>query len=390
MKEVILVKNGEITLKGLNRHIFEDLLIKNISNKLESLGKFKYYKAQSTIYVEPLSDKIDISLVVARLQQVFGIAGICRAYYAEKNIKAINQTAVNYLKNEAPFIKTFKVESKRSDKEFIYKSPEISALVGEFILNNIPHISVDVHNPDVILNIEVRDFASYIYSNQLNGAGGLPVGSSGKGMLMISGGIDSPVAGYMMAKRGMILSAIHFTSPPYTSEKAQLKVIKLIKRLSNYAGQIEMCIVNFSSFQEAIKQYCPEEFFTIIMRRYMTKISQLMALKLNCEILITGESLAQVASQTLHSLICVENVATIPIFRPLIGFDKLEIINIAKKIDTYATSILPYEDCCTIFTPKHPRTKPTIRMLEKVEKKLKEYDEKFIMEAIDSVKKLII
>ncbi len=370
MKEIILIKNGEIALKGLNKNVFEDILIKNIKSKLATIGNFKYSKAQSTIYIEPLNNNIDLTSAITKLKEVFGIAGICRTYYCPKDINLIKQTSLNYFKNELPFAKTFKIESKRADKKFTYKSPEICKMVGGYILNHVKNVSVDVHNPDVIINIEIRDFGSYIYSTQLKGLGGMPVGSSGKGLLMISGGIDSPVAGYMMAKRGLELCSVHFVSPPYTSQRAKIKVLDLIKKLSIYSGPITTYIVNFTKFQEAIKKYCPNELFTVIMRRYMLKISQEIAEKSNCKVLITGESLAQVASQTLPALVCVEAVATKPIFRPLIGMDKLEIIDIAKKIDTYNTSILPFEDCCTVFTPKHPKTKPTLECLITAEKKL--------------------
>ena len=374
IKEIILIKNGEIALKGLNRDSFENRLIKNIKNKLNSVGKFKYSNAQSTIYIEPISDDTNMSFVVSKLKEVFGIAGICRTYFSQKNIEEIQKTALLYLSKEFPFAKTFKVESKRSDKKFALKSPQISQLVGEHIINNIKNISVDVHNPDVIINVEVRDFGSYIYSSQIKGAGGMPVGSSGNGMLMISGGIDSPVAGYMMAKRGLALCSTHFVSPPYTSERAKSKVITLLNRLSDFAGPIKTYIVNFTEFQEAIKKNCPQELFTIIMRRYMLKISEQTAIDSGCSVIVTGESLAQVASQTLPALIATDVVATKPVLRPLIGMDKSEIIEISKKIETYETSILPYEDCCTVFTPRHPKTKPTIKEVLKAEENLKNFE----------------
>lgn len=385
VKETIVIKNGEIALKGLNRNVFEDMLIKNIKSKLAPIGNFKYSKAQSTIYIEPLSSSIDLTLAIAKLKETFGIAGICRTYCCKKSIDLIKQTAIDYFKNELPFAKTFKVEAKRSDKKFIYKSPEICKIVGSYLLNNINNISVDVHKPDAVINIEIRDFGSYIYSTQIKGLGGMPVGSSGKGLLMISGGIDSPVAGYMMAKRGLELCSIHFASPPYTSERAKIKVLDLLKKLSIYSGPITTYIVNFTKFQEAIKQYCPNELFTVIMRRYMLKIAQEVAEKLDCKVLITGESLAQVASQTLHSLVCVEAVATKPIFRPLIGMDKFEIIEIAKRINTYNTSILPFEDCCTVFTPKHPKTKPNLECLLAAEKNLADIEQNLFKDVWNSL-----
>lgn len=377
MREVILIKNGEIALKGLNRNVFEDILIKNIKSKLECFGNIKYSKAQSTIYIEPI-DKINISSIISKLNQVFGIAGICRTYCCHKDIEQIKKTALEYLQDELFFVKTFKIESKRSDKKFIYKSPEISRIVGEYLLSNKKELCVDVHNPEAIINIEVRDFGSYIYSKQIKGIGGLPTGSSGKAMLMISGGIDSPVAGYMMAKRGLELCSTHFVSPPYTSERARLKVIDLLKKLSEFCGKIKTYIVNFTEFQEAIKKNCPNELFTIIMRRYMLKIAEMTAQDSGCPAIITGESLAQVASQTLPALVCTESVATKPILRPLIGLDKLEIINIAKQIDTYNVSILPFEDCCTVFTPKHPKTRPNIDELLIAEEKIKQIEKNLL------------
>lgn len=385
MKEIILIKNGEIALKGLNRNKFEDKLIKNIKNKLTSIGNFKYSKAQSTIYIEPLTESIDLTLTMTKLKQIFGIAGICRTYGCNKDIEEIKRTSVEYFKKEITFVKTFKIETKRSDKKFKYKSPEISKIVGEYLLTNIKNITVNVHNPDVIINIEVRDFGCYIYCNQHKGLGGLPVGSSGKGMLMISGGIDSPVAGYMMAKRGLELCSTHFISPPYTSERAKMKVIDLLKKLSEFSGLIKTYIINFTKIQETIKNECPEELFTIIMRRYMLKMTEMAAIESGCPVLITGESLAQVASQTLPALVCIESVATKPILRPLIGMDKSEIIDIAKKINTFNTSILPYEDCCTVFTPKHPKTQPIIDKILKAEKKMLKFEENLLNDAWSNI-----
>lgn len=385
MNEVILIKNGEIALKGLNRNVFENILIENIKSKLIKIGEFKYSKAQSTIFIEPLNNKADISLAISKLKKIFGIAGICRTYKCQKDINEINKTALKYLKNELPFIKTFKIETKRSDKKFPYKSPEISKIVGGYILDNFSNISVDVHNPDVIINVEVRDFGSYIYNEQLKGQGGMPTGSSGRGMLMISGGIDSPVAGYMMAKRGLELYSTHFISPPYTSDNAKQKVIDLLKKLSDFSGEIKTYIVNFTKFQETIKKFCPHEYFTVIMRRYMLKITEKTALDSGCPVIITGESLAQVASQTLPALICTESAASIPVFRPLIGMDKSDIVDIAKKINTFNTSILPYEDCCTVFTPKHPKTKPSINEILSAEETIKNLEDSLLKETWSNI-----
>lgn len=390
MREIILIKNGEIALKGLNRNTFENILIKNIKLKLSNMGQFKFTKAQSTIYIEPVSGAVNMYEVIEKLKQVFGIAGICRACYAMKDIEDIKKISTEYLKDELTLAKTFKVESKRADKKFALKSPEISSILGGHILHSFPHLTVDVHNPDVIVNVEIRDFGAYIHGLQIPGKGGMPVGSSGKGMLMISGGIDSPVAGYMMAKRGLELEAIHFVSPPYTSERAKLKVINLLKKISKYCGEISCHIIHFTQFQESIKNKCPEDLFTVIMRRYMVKISQTIANQNSCEALITGESLAQVASQTMSAIACTESVANMPIFRPLIGLDKTEIIKLSRDIGTYETSILPYEDCCTVFTPRHPKTKPTIKMLLAAESNLKDIESELMQKVFDTIEVITI
>lgn len=367
MKEIILLKDGEIALKGLNRHAFEDRLIKNARRKLMPVGSFHFKKAQSTIYVEPDREDYDLDEAVERLQKVFGIAALTRACVVEKDIQVIKRTAAAYLKEELEGISTFKVEAKRSDKTFPLKSPAICAEVGEYLLEQYPHLSVDVHEPDLVVMVEVRDFAAYVHGGQIKGAGGIPVGSGGKAMLLISGGIDSPVAGYMMAKRGLEIQAIHFVSPPYTSERAKQKVIDLAQKMCSYCGRIKLHIVPFTEIQEAIRDQCPEDLFTIIMRRYMMKIACRVARQNECEALITGESVGQVASQTIQAIACTDAVATMPVFRPLIGADKSEIVKVAYQIGTYDISIEPYEDCCTIFTPKHPRTKPILHFVEEGE-----------------------
>lgn len=372
MKEIILIKNGEIALKGLNRRSFEDMLIKNAKRRVKSLGEFKFTRAQSTIYAEPMSEDIDLDEAVRRLGHVFGIVGLSRACVAEKDFEDIKAKAIPYLEETLDAANTFKVEAKRSDKKFPMKSPEICRELGGYILENYPHLTVDVNNPDVVVYVEVRDFAAYIHANQLPGAGGLPIGSSGKAALLVSGGIDSPVAGYMMAKRGIEISAIHFVSPPYTSDRALLKVEELLEKLCEYCGRINFAVVPFTKIQEEIRDKCPEELFTIIMRRYMMKIAQKIAEASDCSALITGESVAQVASQTMQAIACTDCACSMPVFRPVIGMDKTEIIEISRKIDTYETSILPYEDCCTVFTPKHPRTRPNIEMVLKAEQALDE------------------
>ena len=360
-KEVIMIKNGEIALKGLNRKSFEDVLVKNIKWRLKTLGKFSVTRAQSTMYIEPSEDGIDFEEAVERLQKVFGIAAFTRALVVDKDVDTIKQQAVNYMKDTLPYAKTFKVTAKRADKKFPLQSPEIQREIGGVLLQAYPHLKVDVHNPEVTVTIEIRDFGAYIHAEQIKGAGGMPVGTSGKALVMISGGIDSPVAAYMMAKRGLQLHSIHFVSPPYTSDRALQKVETLCEKVSEYAGKINFHIVPFTKIQEAIRDNCPEELFTIIMRRLMMEISMRVAEENDLKALITGESLGQVASQTIGAIATTDDVCTIPVFRPLIGMDKNEIVEISRKIDTFETSILPYEDCCTVFTPKHPKTKPDLQ-----------------------------
>ncbi len=367
MKEIILLKNGEIALKGLNRSVFEDKLISNARRRLEPLGKFGFRKAQSTIFVEPKDEDIDLDEAVDILQKVYGIIALTRAAVVDKDFEAIKETAVFYLKDELMEAKTFKVDAKRSDKSFPLKSPQICAELGGFILENFPHLKVDVHNPDVNVVVEVRDYAAYVHGKQLPGAGGIPVGSGGRALLLLSGGIDSPVAGAMMAKRGLEVYGLHFASPPYTSERAKQKVITLAEKMTAYCGRMNLFIVPFTEIQERIKDDCPEELFTIIMRRYMMRIACRIARQQDCEALVTGESVGQVASQTIQAMSCTDAVADMPVLRPVVGMDKEEIIKVAHKIDTFETSILPYEDCCTVFTPKHPRTKPVMKFVEQAE-----------------------
>lgn len=370
MKEIILLKDGEIVLKGLNRRTFEDVLKKNIKHALSPLGSFEIRSAQSIIYVKPLSDDIDLDEACLKISRVFGIVSYSRAAICEeKTLESIMATAPVYLEKELKAAKTFKVEARRSDKRFPYKSPEICAELGGVILDKFPHLSVDVHNPDLIVNVEVRDFGAYVHGAALRGAGGIPVGTSGNAAILISGGIDSPIAAYMMAKRGLKLTAIHFASPPYTSKRAEDKVVRLLRRVSRYAGKMTMYTVPFTKIQETIKNECPEELFTIIMRRLMMQISSRIAKDNNCTALITGESLGQVASQTIGALSCTDEAADLLVFRPLIGMDKQEIIDISYKIDTYDISIEPYEDCCTVFTPKHPRTRPVLKYVKEAQEK---------------------
>lgn len=367
MNELILIKNGEIALKGLNRSTFEDVLVKNIKWRLKPLGRFEVTKAQSTIYVKPLSELIDLDEACERLSRVFGIAAFSRALVTEKDMDVIRQDAVSYLQDTLSEARTFKVSARRSDKTFPLKSPDIQQELGGTLLDAYPHLKVDVHHPEVEVVVEIRDFAAYIHGRQLPGAGGIPVSTSGEGLLLISGGIDSPVAGYMMARRGLKVSAIHFQSPPYTSERALFKVETLLKKMSDYTGDIVFYCVPFTRLQEALRQHCPEELFTILMRRLMMRIAIRVAEQEKIPVLITGESLGQVASQTTLALAATNAVADRPVFRPLIGFDKRDIVEIARKIDTFETSILPYEDCCTVFTPRRPKTRPTMAEVEAAE-----------------------
>ncbi len=353
MKEIILIKDGEIVLKGLNRRQFEDVLKKNIRIALHELGKFEITSAQSTITVKPLSEDIDLDEACDRVGRVFGIVSYSRAALCEeKSMESVLATAPVYLEKQLRKAKTFKVEAKRSDKKFPLKSPEISRELGGVLLSKFPHLRVDVHHPDVTVTVEIRDYAAYVRADAIRGAGGIPVGTGGKAAVLISGGIDSPVAAYMMAKRGLKLTAIHFASPPYTSQRAEEKVVRLLQKVSRYATPMTMYTVPFTEIQEKLRDDCPEELFTIIMRRLMMQMAERI------------ESLGQVASQTIGALGCTDEATDMVVFRPLIGMDKQEIIDISYKIDTYETSIEPYEDCCTVFTPKHPRTKPILKFVK--------------------------
>lgn len=384
MKEIILLKNGELALKGLNRSSFESTLAKNIKRRLNGVGEFKVIRSQSTITVEPQNDDFQIEEAVDRISRIFGIAGYERAAAVPKDMAAILKTAPEYLKDSLENVKTFKVNAKRSDKQFPLKSPEISCEVGEAILNAFPHLTVDVRNPELTVTVEIRDKSAFIHGDQKRGAGGMPVGTGGRAALLVSGGIDSPVAGWMMAKRGIVLTAIHFASPPFTSPQSEMKVHDLLGQVAKYSGAVTLFTVGFTEIQEQIRDKCPEELFTLIMRRFMMRISAEIAKKEDCAALITGESVGQVASQTMLSLACTDAVAEMPVFRPLIGMDKDEIIAISRKIETFDISIRPFEDCCTVFTPKHPRTRPTVQLLEKAEEALD--IENLIKDAVDKVK----
>lgn len=389
MKEIILIKNGELALKGLNRNSFEDKLIKNMKIRLADLGKFTFTKSQSTIMVDPEDEDIDLDDASDRLSKVFGIAALSRACVCEKDFDCIKTAAVSYLEEQLEDARTFKVEAKRSDKKFPMKSPEICREAGGYILSKFHHLKVDVHNPDIIVTIEVREQYAFIHGNSIKGAGGMPTGTSGRAAVLISGGIDSPVAAYMMAKRGIELCAVHFASPPYTSELAEMKVMELLKKVAKYSGTITTYVVPFTKIQEQIRNLCPEEYFTIIMRRIMMIVSEKIAQGQNCSALITGESVGQVASQTIYALACTDCVVNMPVFRPCIGMDKEEIISISRKIDTFETSIQPYEDCCTVFTPRHPKTRPHLDDVVRAQSKIEDLDQ-LISEAVKNAKKVII
>ena len=370
MKEILLCKYGEIVLKGANRKYFEDMLCREIKKRAAGYGKFDIYRAQSTIYIEPLTEDSDLDGMFHAVSKVFGIVAIARAAVCEKSMEDISRVAAAYVPQFLEGKRTFKVEAKRSDKTFSLDSMEISREIGGVILDACPRIRVDVHNPDVVVKVEIREFGAYVSAGQFKGAGGMPVGTNGRGLLLLSGGIDSPVAGYMMAKRGVRLDAVHFESFPYTSERAREKVLELARIVSEYAGDIYVHVVSLTHIQEELVKHCEEDYFTLLLRRYMMTIAERVARDHNCQALITGESLGQVASQTMQALGVTDAAVNLPVFRPCIGMDKEEIVTIARKIETFETSIQPYEDCCTVFTPKHPRTKPELEKVLAQENKL--------------------
>ena len=359
MNDMILLKPGELVLKGLDRHFFEDRLRANVARRLRSLGDFRITSVQSTIYVEPLSEDIDMEEAFRRCHQIFGIIAVCRAAACPKEKEAIARTAVEYLGEQLSRAKSFKVESKRSDKTFPMTSIQLSQYVGGVIGDAFPDLPADMHDPDLEVNVEIREQAAYVHAGGEQAAGGLPVGTCGRAVSLLSGGIDSPVATWMIARRGVQIIPVHFFSFPYTSELAKQKVLDLAKLLLPWCGRLTVEIIPFTHIQEEIRDKCPEPYFTLIMRRFMMRLSQEVALANGCGALVTGENLGQVASQTMEALRCTEAPLTLPVLRPLIGMDKEEIIRRARELGTFETSILPYEDCCTVFTPKHPRTRPT-------------------------------
>ena len=385
-----LIKYAEIAIKGKNRYMFEDALVRQIKialNKCE--GKYEISKSSGRIYVEYLSD-YDFDETVGALTKVFGITGVCPVVHVEdKGFEQLASDVTSFIDEVYPDKnKTFKVNSRRARKNYPLESMEINAKLGEVLLNAFPELSVDVHNPEIMLNVEIRE-KIYIYSEVIKGPGGMPIGTNGKAMLLLSGGIDSPVAGYMISKRGVRIDAVYFHAPPYTSERAKQKVVDLAKKIAKYTGPIYLHVVNFTDIQLYIYDKCPHDELTIIMRRYMMRIAEHIAKETECLSLITGESIGQVASQTMQSLVATNEVCTLPVFRPLIGFDKQEIIEISEKIDTYETSILPYEDCCTIFVAKHPVTKPNLNIIRRDEGNLSEKIDELYKTAIET-KELII
>ena len=367
MHEIILCKLGEIVLKGLNRHSFEMKLMSNIRRRTQRYGKFKIYSRQSTIYVEPVEETCDLDAAYDACKKVFGIIAIARAVPCAKEKEAIFNTAKEYLAPALLAAKSFKVESKRSDKSFPMGSIQLSQWVGGALHDAFPHLIVDVHDPELTAHLEVREDAAYVHGPAEAAAGGLPIGMGGHAVSLLSGGIDSPVSSYMIAKRGVQLELLHFASPPYTSEQAREKVLQLAQELTVWCGRLTVHVVPFTEIQEEIRRKCPEDHFTLIMRRFMMRLGDRLAHELACKAIVTGESLGQVASQTIQALVVSDDVATLPVLRPLIGMDKEEIVRIARHVGTFDTSILPYEDCCTVFTPRHPKTKPNLEEVREYE-----------------------
>ena len=388
LNEIFLLKLGEIVLKGANKRQFEDKLRQNVRRRMKPYGNFDVYIMQSTVYVEPMDEAADLDGAWEACRNIFGLVSLCRCRACKKDMDSIFNAVEEYLGDDLDCAESFKVESKRSDKAFPMTSIAISQEIGGRLAETHPECRVDVHHPAYTVYVEVRDLAAYVHGPAIPGAGGLPTGVGGRALCLLSGGIDSPVAAYMIAKRGVEIEAVHFFSYPYTSQMARDKVMELARLVTKYCGRMTVNIVGFTQIQEAIRDNCPEEFFTLIMRRFMMEISQRIAKDDGCKALITGENLGQVASQTMEAMAVTGAVVDIPIFMPLIGMDKEEIITIARKIGTMETSVLPYEDCCTVFTPKHPKTKPTLGQLVNAERKLDR--ELLITQALVSVEKITV
>ena len=388
MNEIILLKLGEVVLKGLNRRSFEDKLMSNIRRRLQHCGKFQVVSRQSTIYVEPAGEGCDMDEAYELCRRVFGVIAVTRARPCPKDKDAMVSCAKSYLGDQLARAKTFKVETKRSDKHFSMNSMEISQYVGGMLHDAYPHLKVDVHDPELCVHVEVREKAAYVHGPSEPGAGGLPIGMGGKAVSLLSGGIDSPVASWMIAKRGVRLELVHFFSPPYTSQQAREKVIALARELTPWCGRMTLHIVPFTEIQEEIRRACPEDHFTLIMRRFMMRLAERVARRTGCKALVTGECLGQVASQTMDALTVSDDACAMPVLRPVIGMDKEEIVRLSRKIGTFDTSILPYEDCCTVFTPRHPRTHPVLEEVVQYEAALD--IEGLIQRAFDGIERVTV
>ena len=386
MNEMFLLKLGEMVLKGLNRHSFEDKLQANIHRRLNGLGRFRVYTRQSTTYVEPMEDSCDMDAAWEAMKKVFGVVGLSRARACEKDKDAILKSCHEYLDDRLRTARTFKVETRRADKTFPMTSIQLSQYVGGELDELYPNLQVDVHHPELTVYVEIRDYAAFVHANPDPGAGGLPVGINGRAVSLLSGGIDSPVASYMIAKRGVSLDMVHFFSYPYTSPEAKEKVLELARLLTPWCGHLTVHVVPFTAIQEELRRSCPEEMFTLVMRRFMMRIAQRVAKRCGAKALVTGESLGQVASQTMDAMTVTGQVVDIPVLRPVVGMDKEEIVQISRKIGTYDTSILPYEDCCTVFTPRHPRLRPTVEEAEAAEAGLD--IEAMVQAAVDGIERI--
>lgn len=388
MNDIILLKLGELVLKGLNRKSFEQKLQSNIRRRLASIGNFTVYCMQSIIYVEPADSDADMDAAFQALQKVFGVIKMNRAAACEKDKDAIVKLAKEYLRDELMSAKSFKVESKRSDKSFPLTSIELSQYVGGELAEAFPDCAVEMHDPELVVHVEVRDLAAYVHSTPIPGAGGMPVGSNGTAVTLLSGGIDSPVSTYMIAKRGVRLIPVHFFSFPYTSQQAKDKVIELAQLLTEFCGKMTIEVVPFTHIQEEIRDKCPEEYFTLIMRRFMMRIAQRIAGRNGAKAIVTGENLGQVASQTMEAMASTQSVIDMPVLQPLIGMDKEEIITLARRIGTFETSILPYEDCCTVFTPRHPKTHPKLNEVAAAEAVLD--IDALVDEAVEGIERITV
>ena len=388
MNDIILLKLGELVLKGLNRHNFEDQLMSNARRRLRPHGQFKVYSKQSITYVEPQSDDCDVDAAFEAMKKIFGAVGVCRCRSCEKDKDVMLAAIQDFLGEELAAARTFKVECKRSDKTFPLNSIQLAQYLGGELDERYPHLTPDMHHPDLTVYVEVRDDAAFVHGPTQPGAGGLPVGMAGRAVSMLSGGIDSPVASWMMAKRGLELEMVHFFSYPYTSMEAKQKVLDLAKLLTPWTGRLMVHVVPFTEIQEELRRSCPVELFTIVMRRFMMRISTAVAQRTGAGAIVTGESLGQVASQTMEAMQCTGAVTDLPVFRPVVGMDKEEIVRISRRINTFETSILPYEDCCTVFTPRHPRLKPTRAECERAEEKLDV--EALVARAVEGIERIRI